>query len=110
MYIPSCIHTGIDLDLPMHLHISRNDTAIVFSYCFLSKIRMLVLPYIQTIAVVLSVVAVVWLIVSIAGEGWVIVRFLYFEDQTWTWGLWNTCNKLEEAFTVCIKEGKDCFS
>ncbi|XP_045172949.1 transmembrane protein 47-like [Mercenaria mercenaria] len=63
-----------------------------------------VITPVKIIAEVLSVITVVWLIVSVAGEGWVVVRFLYFEDRTWTWGLWRTCNKLEEAFSVCIKE------
>lgn len=59
---------------------------------------------VKIIALALNIIAVIWLVVSIAGDSWVVVRFLYFEGKSWTWGLWKTCNKLDDGFNVCIKE------
>ncbi|XP_052801503.1 transmembrane protein 47-like [Mya arenaria] len=59
---------------------------------------------IKVIAVLLSVIAVVWLVTSVAGERWVKVTSRYHEGRTWDWGLWNTCHELQEDVRVCVNE------
>ncbi|XP_060573723.1 transmembrane protein 47-like [Ruditapes philippinarum] len=66
--------------------------------------KIIVITPAKIVAEVLCVITVVWLLVAVAGEGWVVVRFLYFEDQTWTWGLWKTCNRLEDVLIICVNE------
>ncbi|KAL4224050.1 hypothetical protein ACF0H5_017507 [Mactra antiquata] len=63
----------------------------------------IVVAPVKIIAEILSIIAVIWLIVSIAGKGWVVVRFLYY-DEYWIWGLWKTCNYLQGRISVCIQE------
>jgi len=55
--------------------------------------------------VVLSLIGTLWLVVSVAGERWVVVTFDYYKDQTCDWGLWNTCHVLAEEYAVCVDAG-----
>lgn len=60
-------------------------------------------PAIKIIAEVLTAIAVVWILVSIAGGDWVVVQFQYQADLVWQWGLWHTCNTIAPETVVCVE-------
>ena len=62
--------------------------------------------YAQILGLCLSVIAAVWMLVSLVGRNWVRVSFHYHEDRAWDWSLWNTCNTVEHEHVICVSAGK----
>ncbi|KAH3890707.1 hypothetical protein DPMN_014792 [Dreissena polymorpha] len=64
--------------------------------------KIIALAPVKILGLCLSVIAAVWMLVSLVGRNWVRVSFHYHEDRAWDWSLWNTCNTVEHEHVICV--------